>query len=87
MTGQFILDIIYDILYSFVNLFYILVPIHLNTGINQIGRHGADHVHTAQDNIDCANMWFRINGVREVTYDEAMSAACSKTKVEREIER
>lgn len=40
-----------------------------------------------QGNIDCANMWFRINGVREVTYDEAMSAACSKTKVEREIER
>ena len=48
-------------------------------------RHGDDHVHTTQDNIDRANMWFRINGCREITYNESLVTTSSKNKCEREI--
>ena len=62
------------------------IPLPLNVGMyDDKTRMGADQVHTPQDNIDRANMWFRINGVREITYDESFAMAKSTNKVEREI--
>jgi hypothetical protein len=62
------------------------IPLPLNVGMyDDKTRMGADQMHTPQDNIDRANMWFRINGVREITYDESFAMAKSTNKVEREI--
>ena len=62
------------------------IPIPLYEGMYEIHpRHGDDHLHTPQDNVDRANMWFRINGAREITLAEVMASAKSENKVEREI--
>ena len=43
------------------------IPIPLYEGMYEVHpRHGSDHLHTPQDNVDRANMWFRINGAREI---------------------
>ena len=62
------------------------IPIPLYEGMYEIHpRHGDDHLHTPQDNVDRANMWFRINGAREITLSQVMASAKSENKVEREI--
>lgn len=62
------------------------IPLPLYKGMSNANtRHGDDHVHTPKDNIDRANLRFRINGCREITYDESFAMASSKNKVEREI--
>ena len=46
---------------------------------------GSDHVHTAQDSVDRANLWLGINGCPLVTMDEAMAMKNSGYKWEREL--
>jgi hypothetical protein len=61
-------------------------PLPLNAEMNETHtRHGDGHVHTPQDNIERANLWFRVNGCREITYDESLAMASSQNKCEREI--
>ena len=61
-------------------------PLPINTGMYETNtRHGDGHVHTPDDNIERANLWFRVNGCREITYDESLAMASSQNKCEREI--
>jgi hypothetical protein len=61
------------------------MPLPLYLGMTQLTQNGDDHFHTPQDNVDRANLWFRINGVRQITYDQAFAMASSQNKCEREI--
>jgi hypothetical protein len=61
-------------------------PLPINSGMYETKtRHGDDHVHSPEDNIDRANLWFRINDCREVTRDESFATASSQNQCEREI--
>lgn len=62
------------------------VPVPINKPMDdKTNPKGKDHLHTAEENIDRANMWFKINNVPQVSYQQAFAAAKSKNKVEREI--
>ena len=61
-------------------------PVPINVGNdNSDTMYGDAHVHSAQDNLDAANMWLGINHCAQIPLDKALESANSANKWEREI--